>query len=132
MKKFIPLIFILIAAVALLSYYMYNKPHAETKDAMADVVISPAELLASYELDETKADQMYLDKIIEVKGSIKAINNLTGGSSIALDTGNEMASVICEFESPDAIKSVKVGDVVKVKGFCTGKLSDIILTRCSM
>ena len=132
MKKFIPLIFILIAAVALLSYYMYNKPHAETLNAVADVVISPAELLASYDLDEKKADQMYLDKIIEIKGSIKTINSLPEGSSISLDTGNELASVICEFESPDAIKKVKVGDVVKIKGFCTGKLSDIILTRCSM
>ncbi|MBK9737190.1 MAG: hypothetical protein IPO92_20465 [Saprospiraceae bacterium] len=40
-----------------------------------------------------------------------------------------MASVICEFESPDANKSVKVGDVVKVKGFLYRKVSDIILTR---
>lgn len=132
MKKFIPIILLLVIAGGALGYYMYNKPHAETKDAAADVTISPAELLAIYDQDEAKANEMYLDKIIEVEGTVKEVNLLESGGSITLDTGNDMSAIICEFESGDALGSVKAGDIVKVKGFCSGKLMDIVLVRCSM
>ncbi len=132
MKKYFPYILIIIVIAGVVGYNMYNKDHKETKDATSDVVISPKELLAIYEQDEVAADAKYLDKIIEVKGIVKEINNVSNGGSISLDTGNEMASIICEFESAAAYANVKVGDEVKVKGFCTGKLMDIVLTRCSL
>ncbi|MBC7885710.1 MAG: hypothetical protein H7X99_09560 [Saprospiraceae bacterium] len=132
MKKFIPYILILIALGIFAGYYMYNKPHAETQGAKADITINPADLLAAFELDETKANAMYLDKIIEVKGKVKSINEVEQGGSISLDTGNEISSVICEFEHAASIDGVKVGDEVIIKGFCSGKLMDVILVRCSL
>jgi hypothetical protein len=133
MRKFIP--YIIVAAVligGLIAYNMYNKSHVETKDATSDIVISPKELLDAYELDEAAADAKYLDKIIEVKGTVKAINQVDKGGSLTLDTGNDMSSIICEFESVDAYANVKAGDQVTVKGFCSGKLMDIVLVRCSL
>ncbi len=132
MKKYFPYILIIIVSLGVVGYNMYNKDHKETKDATSDVVISPKELLAIYERDEVAANAKYLDKIIEVKGIVKEIHNISNGGSISLDTGNEMASIICEFESAAAYANVKVGDEVNVKGFCTGKLMDIVLTRCSL
>jgi hypothetical protein len=132
MKKYFPYFLIIIVVVGVVGYNMYNKDHKETKDSTSDVVISPKELLAIYEQDEVAADAKYLDKIIEVKGIVKEIHNISNGGSISLDTGNEMASIICEFESAAAYANVKVGDEVNVKGFCTGKLMDIVLTRCSL
>ncbi|MBK8628250.1 MAG: hypothetical protein IPN86_22640 [Saprospiraceae bacterium] len=133
MRRIIP--YIILAAVligGLIAYNMYNKSHVETKDATSDIVISPKELLDAYELDEAAADAKYLDKIIEVKGTVKAINQVDKGGSLTLDTGNDMSSIICEFETVDAYANVKVGDQVTVKGFCSGKLMDIVLVRCSL
>lgn len=133
MRRIIP--YIILAAVligGLIAYNMYNKSHVETKDATSDIVISPKELLDAYELDEAAADAKYLDKIIEVKGTVKTINQVDKGGSLTLDTGNDMSSIICEFETVDAYANVKVGDQVTVKGFCSGKLMDIVLVRCSL
>lgn len=132
MRKFLP--FILLAAIisGVVGYMVYNKSHIETKDVSSDVVISPQALLENYEMDETAADAKYLDKIIEIKGIVKNINNVASGGSISLDTGNEMASIICEFESSTAYANVKIGDEVTVKGICSGKLMDIVLVRCSL
>ena len=63
---------------------------------------------------------------------VLSINKVTEGGSISLDTGDAMASIICEFENQVDIANVKVGDKVKVKGFCTGMLMDVVLSRCSL
>ncbi len=132
MKKYLIIIPLLALIGAFVGYRMYNKPHTETAGSVADVVISPADLLAAYDMDEVKADSTYLDKIIELEGIVININQIEKGGSISLDTGNPMSSIICEFENQSDIANVKVGDNVKVKGFCTGKLMDIVLSRCSL
>ena len=132
MKKYIYVLLVLAMIAGLIGYKMVNKGHAETKNVTAEFVLSPSELLTAYESDEAAADAKYLDKIIEVKGKIKSINEVENGGSISLDTGNDMASVTCEFESKDAVNGIKIGDEVTVKGFCSGKLMDIVLVRCSL
>ena len=132
MKKYLLIIASLALIGGVVGYRMYNKPHVETSGSTADVVITPAELLAAYTSDEMKADSMYLDKILEVEGVIVSINEVENGGSISLDTGDAMSSIICEFENKADVANVKVGDNVKVKGFCTGKLMDIVLSRCSL
>jgi hypothetical protein len=113
-------------------YKLWNKPHKETADAKADVSMSPSDLLAAYNADEAAANAKYLDKIIEVKGKIKSLNTADAGNSLSLDTGDDMAAIICEFESKEGVEHRKVGDEVTVKGFCTGKLMDVVLVRCSI
>jgi len=132
MKKYIYIILVLAIIGGLIGYKMVNKSHVETKGVTAEFVLKPAELLAAYEIDEAAADTKYLDKILEVKGNVKEINEVENGGSISLDTGNDMASVTCEFESKDAVNGIKIGDEVTVKGFCSGKLMDIVLVRCSL
>lgn len=131
MKKWI--VFVLVAAVAgFAGYKMYNKKHTDTATAKADVVMSPQELLSAYESDENAANAKYLDKLVEVEGIITSVNAPEKGSSLTMDTGNPMAAIICEFESPEVTKTLKQGDKVRVKGYCTGKLDDIVLSRCSV
>ncbi len=132
MKKYLLVIALLALLGGVIGYRMYNQPHVETAGTTADVVISPVDLLTAYQLDEGKANSMYLDKIIEVEGIVLSINKVTEGGSISLDTGDAMASIICEFENQVDIANVKVGDKVKVKGFCTGMLMDVVLSRCSL
>jgi hypothetical protein len=132
MKKYLLIIALLALIGSVVAYRMYNKPHVETADSTADVVITPAELLAAYTNDEMKADSMYLDKILEVEGVVVYVNDVENGGSISLFTGHPMSYIICEFENKADVANVKVGDQVKVKGFCTGKLMDIVLSRCSL
>lgn len=132
MRRLFPFVLIAAIIIGLIGYFMYNKSHSETKDAPSDVVISPVDLLNAYEADESAANAKYLDKIIEIKGKVQSINEVESGGSLSLDTGNEMSAIICEFESKESISGVKMGDEVVVKGFCSGKLMDIVLVRCSL
>ncbi len=132
MTKLIPYILILLIAAGVFGYYTYNKPHKETSGVKADFVVTPLALLQAYETDEIVADKTYLDKIIEVGGIVKAINQVDKGGSLSLETGSEMSAIICEFESGEVISKISVGDSVTIKGFCTGKLMDIVLVRCSL
>lgn len=132
MRKLLPVIILVIIISTIVGYNMYNKSHVDTKDSKADVTISPSKLLSEFETDEAAANTKYLDQIIEVKGIVKLINQVETGGSLSLDSGNEMASIICEFESKESIAGVKVGDEVVVKGVCSGMLSDIVLVRCSL
>ena len=132
MNKFLPLALLALLSFGGVSYYLYNKPHKEAKDTKADIIIEPAALLAEYEENEEVANSKYLDKLIKIKGTVKTINNVDNGASVSIDTGNELSSIICEFEDSNLVESIKVGDMIEVKGFCTGKLMDIILIRCSI
>ena len=132
MKKLIIFIGILAICAGIFGYYKYNQPHKVISESEADFVMTPSDLLQSYETDEKAADLAYLDKIIKVMGKVRDINMEEKGASLSLDTGNAMSSIICEFESGDDLAKIQVGDSVTIKGICTGKLMDIVLVRCSL
>ncbi|MEZ4910965.1 MAG: hypothetical protein R2774_08890 [Saprospiraceae bacterium] len=113
-------------------YKVYTKPHKEVTDAHADFTLSSSNLYLAYSENEDEANAKYLNKIIEVEGKISTTNSLEGGASIALDCGDPMGGITCEFESPESLKGMSVGQSVKIKGFCTGKLIDVVLVRCSV
>jgi hypothetical protein len=132
MSKILPYVLVLAILGGGYGYLQYNKGHQETAGVNADITISPKDLLTAFETDENAANQKYLDKIIEVEGTVKAFNQNDSGSSLTLEAGSEISSIICEFEPTNAVIDLTVGQKVKVKGFCTGKLMDVVLVRCSM
>jgi hypothetical protein len=132
MSKFLPYILGFAILGGGYGYLQYNKGHKETVGAKADITISPQDLLNAFETDENAANQKYLDKIIEIEGIVKAFNQTETGSSLSLETGSEMSAIICEFETANAVKDIPIGQKVKIKGFCTGKLMDVVLVRCSL
>jgi hypothetical protein len=126
MKKWLILIVLAGIVGVNIGYYLFTKPKSAMEDLKSDVVLESAQLVTEFEADEAAAELKYLDKTIEIKGEIKEITD----SGIILESGNEMVGVQCEFERPGDISSVKVKDIVKIKGICTGKLLDVVLSRC--
>ena len=131
-KKFWPFFILILIVAIIFAYKSYNKPHKEADSTQPDVIMTPVELMAAYDADETAANIKYLDKLIQLKGKVKQINQLTTGASLTLDAGQEMAAVICEFQEGDALKGVQEDQEITLNGFCTGKLMDIVLVRCSI
>ena len=130
MRKFIPYLLGLLIVGGAAAYYMYNKPHKEAADIVADYTMAPADLMADYDKDEAAADAAYLDKVIALEGVVASVNELEKGASLSLETGSELSTIMCEFESKEAMKGIQPGQKIKVKGFCTGKLMDVVLVRC--
>ena len=53
-------------------------------------------------------------------------------ATVFLNDGYSGTSVICQFgrESNEEIKDLKKGDLVTVKGICSGYLMDVVMVRC--
>ena len=128
MKKFIIPLIIVIGAGGLIGYNMYNKEHEKTASLKANVEITATDLVSNYENDETLANSQYLDKVIAVTGTVMKIDKTDESTSIILDGGNELSTIICQLEDPDA-KLPKEGQEVTIKGLCTGFLMDVVLVR---
>lgn len=130
MKKFL-IGFILIALVtSAVIYKLYNKPHRDpTKEK--SIQIKATELFQNFERNETDANDLYLDKVVEVSGKIIEITtNQENFPVMVLETDNPMFAVRCTMEKTDA--SARVGDTVIIKGICTGYLSDVIIVKATL
>ena len=135
MKKvfIISLIVILIAALSALFIYtqVYNKPHTDVYQTPAHFQIAALELLEEFQSDENKANQRYLDQIVEVKGTIQNIETANGLSVITLGSEENLGGVICNMDPAEnkRVLELEIGQELEAKGICTGYLLDVILVR---
>ena len=98
----------------------------------ADFQISAVDLYIEFEKDEASANTQYLDKVLEVTGSLREIIQEDGKVSIILESGNLLGGVTCQLDdlSEHHFSSLKEGDQLRLRGVCTGMLMDVVLVRC--
>jgi hypothetical protein len=112
-------------------FYLWNKPVAKIGTMSTDVTIPAAELLDAYEADENTANETYLNKVVEVTGSVREVMRTDGQiTAILLETNNPFSGINCEFEQSPSIDDVSTGSLVTIKGICNGMLMDVVLNRC--
>ena len=80
--------------------YMYNKPHKDIKKSTADIKIEANQLLTDFEENEAEANTTYLDKLIEVTGTVREVSkDEEGNVSVILESENPLAGVICQLDN---------------------------------
>ena len=133
-KKIVISVLVLVIALAVVGYKIYNKPHVDVASEKADITITATNLFADFSNDEEKANATYLDKIVEVKGVIGKIAKEEEKVIINLNTGDDFGSVLCHLSDPSTgkVKDIKEGESIKVKGICTGFLMDVVLVKCEI
>lgn len=109
----------------------YNKPHVNVDKNVAHFQMSSSDLLTSFEIDETSANHNYLEKIIEVSGTVSGVDLEGTNAIVILAVENGIGSVQCHFKPIDKnkLKSLSVNEKVRIKGICTGYLMDVILVN---
>jgi hypothetical protein len=137
-------IIIMALAIAIISggwygYSEYTRKVKDLKHVKAHVRIGATGLVAAFEKDEVAANTLYLDRIMAVKGIVKAVEkNDQGHYTVILGDEGNMSSVRCSMDSvhQDEVESFSAGASVTIKGACTGFNaddllgSDVILNRC--
>jgi len=130
---------LLLSGAAIYVYREYNRKELSALHRKSAFTISATELLKAFRENEKEANQRYLDKVIEVKGSLKKWDTSSEGAlTIVLGVADEMSSVRCSMDSAHTAGLVKIpeGTSVIVKGICTGYTadeligSDVLLKRC--
>lgn len=127
MKKILIGIVLALVVICGVIYLMYNKPHRDPATETS-IKVSAAELFRSFESNETEANKLYLDKVLEVTGKITEVSsNQNGVPVLTLETENIIFGVRCTMEKTESL--VQVGETITIKGICTGYLSDVIITN---
>lgn len=122
-----------VLVAVIVGLYFYNAGHKDLKEKPPDVVVTAPDLYKAFSADEEYANEIYMNKIVEVVGVLEKIEvNQDSSMNIILASGEPMGNVICTFENPEAIKesSLKEGNNITVKGICKGMLMDVLLNNC--
>ena len=127
-KKIVIAVVVLGIIGAAIGYYMYQKPVDKMSSLSVNEEISAQDLFTAFESNEAEANKRFLDKVIAVKGTVTKISKDNEKASIFLETGDMLASIMCQLEDVNA-KFPSEGDEVTVKRVCTGYLTDVVLVR---
>ncbi len=133
MKKFLIALVLLGLIGAGIGYTIYNKPHENISRAEAEQKLTANELFSAYESNEAAANTSYLDKVIEVTGTVRETSVGDDGIvNIILDSDDMMFGVRCQLDNLSKHKRTefKTGEKITLKGKCTGSLMDVVIVRC--
>ena len=127
------MLFLALALVCLaLAWHWYNKPREGIAHKNTQLVIGAGLLYEGYAGNEAKANERFLNKVIEVKGRVDDIVLNGNDAVVMLDMQPEGGGVSCFFSPASALRSlhIKEGMEVTEKGKCTGFNMDVNLTDC--
>jgi hypothetical protein len=127
--KTLMIIALLIGAIG---YYNYNRTTSSLENTDPNFALSADDIFSEFEKNEVDANKKFLDKVIEVSGTVQSFNNENlADRNVTLQTESGMFGVICKLDSTyDAQYKIAVGEKIKIKGVCTGMLMDVVLIRC--
>ena len=127
---------LLLAALAAGGYglYQYTRKPPDTRKIKPKAALTASQLVQEFKTDEAKAGAKYIDKVITVSGVISSVEKKADQATVSLRTEDPLSNVVCSFYS-DELKSLEgfsEGKNIRIKGNCTGMLSDVILNKCSV
>jgi len=130
--KFIGL---LIFGLVLLSlFFLWNTYTAKSiniLEAEPELHLNAETLIAHFKKEKDYA--LEAEKIVEIEGIVKEVNNLNNRMTVLLEGGaNESACVICDMQADQTkeLKNFKPKDTIKLKGVFKGFLKDAIFLNC--
>lgn len=126
--KLKPIIFlILLCVIGYLVYSYIYQGHRDFANEEAIKVESSAFILTEFQKDEKKANTLYLNKVLEIKGKISQLDTLQ--KVITLDE-----KLFASFQEVD-FKNLKLQDEITVKGRLIGYdelLEELKIDNCTI
>ncbi len=121
-----------VALTALGGYYyvfVYSKTHHRNVQSEKSLVIQADSLSAQFQANEKNANALYLNKAVEISGTIVNIDkNQEGKITLIIGRSDSFSNVSVTLISTTPITQ-KIGETITIKGVCTGALSDVIVTE---
>ncbi len=119
--------FIVIVTGSIIAYNMFTKPRRDVANEKG-MVITASQLVNEYQQSESSANAKYLNKPIEVKGTITEVSqNQEGKTTVQLATDDAMTGVFCTLKEKNT--NLSAGNKVTIKGICNGMMSDVRISE---
>jgi hypothetical protein len=124
-KNIITILLIIIVAASGVIFFIWNKPQRNVENEKG-IVVTAAQLVQEYQASEPEANKKYLDKAIQVSGTISDVKtNQDGNATVTLASDDAFSGVFCTLKTKEP--NVAAGATVTIKGICSGMLSDVRL-----
>jgi hypothetical protein len=127
-RLFFLLLVVCVVIVTAIAFYLYQKPRTSLTNIKADYTLSAKDLYTAFQQDEKKANQKFIEKVIEVSGNVENVEETDSTVNILL-LGDSLGGVNCSVkkDADNKIATPVKGKDVKVKGRCVGFLMDVNL-----
>ena len=133
-KVILPLLIIALIAAGAVYYYVFVysvQNHRNINDEDAITVIADS-LAQHFTNDEAIANAKYLNKVLAVKGIvIDTASNQQGKPTVTIGNASSMANVFVTL-SERPVAAIKLNDTIRVKGICSGFLSDVVISDAAI
>lgn len=130
MKKLFKVLFLLLLFMLIVGGIIYFMPQYSTSSIEPDFKVQLTEISTSFENDEASASSKYIGKVVATQGTIREISHdQESAPVILLSRGKNSPALLLvtlEMSEKDKVSNLKVGDKVKIKGQCTGKLLEVV------
>lgn len=111
MKKVLIVLGVLLLIAASIGIYMWNKPHRDISSEEAAYQLKSEALQEQYITSVKKANELYLDQTVAVKGTISSVE----GKAVILDN-----AIYCTIKEGAFSESWQEGDALVLKGRVVG------------
>ncbi|MBN8666240.1 MAG: hypothetical protein J0M30_01975 [Chitinophagales bacterium] len=121
--------FLLLLIGAGIYWYIATDTFSDTKGRKAEFSVKADDFLKEYQTDSKQANLKYTEKIVEVSGIVSATEAADSSINIKIADTTTGSYVIFAFQDKDMdeARSVKAGDLVTIKGSCSGGVYSSIL-----
>lgn len=120
---------------AAIGLYLFNKPTQDLSNRRPEYIIDAQSLMTEFRLDERQANEKYLGNILQVSGTVMAIEKgMDGSMSYSLE--DVLFGITCTINAENSkeltAKGIHIdeGDEVSLKGRCDGLLTDVRISEC--
>jgi len=97
----------------------------------AELSVSAVKLYNDFDADEQNANQMYLNKVIEVSGTIDSIQEGSENKPVVLLSTEGFGLIKASLESAEELQSISEGQgQILLRGECIGLLLDVLMINC--
>ncbi len=131
-KRILTGLLILLLAVAGVVWYIFTEKFADTAERKADYTLNATDFMKEFQQNDSLANKKYTEKIISIKGTVSEIETADTTVNIKMAdtaTGDYIIFAFQQQHLPEA-KKIKKGELVSIKGSCSGGIySEILETR---
>ena len=123
---------VIVAAVGTYGFNEYNRKLPGTQQLKTAFKIEAVAFVSEFEADASAATKKYADRVVEVHGFVSSMQVTDTSATIFLKGGTSFSSVMCQFDQSTVreIKQLRNGELVIIKGVCSGYLMDVVMVRC--
>lgn len=113
---------------------VWGEKYESTDKAKADYVVNAPDIIHEFFSNDTAANKKYREKIIVVNGAVSQVE-IKNDSTVNLkfvDTTKHFINFSLEKTEFEKTKNIKPGDIISVKGSCSGSSYSMILDSTSI